>query len=305
MSWLGKILTFVVLIAALVGAYFTVNSYVVRTNWKARADGYEKAFKESEAARLKEQRDFQAERDALVRLYAVEQSRSADLSRTLADVTKAGKTADDKYKELERNYREADVQAKILAANLATTIDQLTTANARNTTLENGRVSLVLAKANADRRAVQSKLEADNELKKRLAEEAKVETLRGQVAELRANGGGGGQATVLRAINKVPAPLPDNIRGTVVRDIVGDFVEINIGIDAGLEPGSQLDVYRETGTGKYLGTLVITRTIYPKKAVAEFKPARAVPIAQLRPEELPRKGDTVGHVSDGPGLRNP
>jgi hypothetical protein len=79
--------------------------------------------------------------------------------------------------------------------------------------------------------------------------------------------------------------------------MVGDFVHINIGIDAGLEPGSRLDIYRESGGGQYLGTVVVTKSVYPKEAVAEFKPARNVPISQLRPEELPRKGDVVGHVS--------
>jgi hypothetical protein len=79
--------------------------------------------------------------------------------------------------------------------------------------------------------------------------------------------------------------------------MVNNFVQISLGIDAGLEPGSRLDVYRESGGGKYLGTLVVTKSLYPKEAVAEFKPARPVPLAQLRPDELPRKGDTVGHVS--------
>ena len=155
---------------------------------------------------------------------------------------------------------------------------------------------LVLAKEIADR----GRLSAENEskLSRAIADEnaKKVETLAALVTELRQSGGGGGQATVLRSIDKIPAPLPANIRGTVVRDIDGDFVRISIGIDAGLEPGSRLDVYRESGGGKYLGTLIVTRSVYPKEAVAEFRPARAVPMAQLRPEELPRKGDVVGHV---------
>ena len=79
--------------------------------------------------------------------------------------------------------------------------------------------------------------------------------------------------------------------------MVGDFVHISIGIDAGLEPGSRLDVYRESGGGQYLGTLVVTKALYPKEAVAQFRPSRPVAISQLRPDELPRKGDTVGSVS--------
>ncbi len=157
----------------------------------------------------------------------------------------------------------------------------------------------MLAKEAADR----ARLTAENDAKlaRAIADEnaKRVETLTAQLIEARASGGGGGAATVLRTIDKVPAPLPENIRGTVLRDMQGDFVHISIGIDAGLEPGSRLDVFRESGGGQYLGTLVVTKSVYPKEAVAEFKPARGVPISQLRPDELPRKGDTVGHVSTG------
>ena len=125
----------------------------------------------------------------------------------------------------------------------------------------------------------------------------KIETLAAQVTELRLTGGSG-TASVLRSIERQPSPLPDNIRGSV-QEVAGDFVRISIGIDAGLEPGSRLDIYRTDGGGQYLGTLVVTRSLYPKEAVAEFKPKRSVPVAQLRPDELPRKGDTVGQVTGG------
>ena len=48
--------------------------------------------------------------------------------------------------------------------------------------------------------------------------------------------------------------------------------------------GSKLDIYRITGTGKYLGTVVVTEA-GPKTAVCEFKPARNVPLDKLLPEE--------------------
>ena len=79
----------------------------------------------------------------------------------------------------------------------------------------------------------------------------------------------------------------------VVRFIGGDEPDR---IDAGLEPGSKLDVYRES-EGKYLGTLVVQGTsLRPKQAVATFRPARNVPLSQLRPDELPRKNDNVGII---------
>lgn len=302
MSKFGQILTFLVLIGSCVWAYFTANAYATRTNWKARADGYEKAFKESEAAREKEHREFEANKGALVRLYQAEKTRADGLDTALADLSAAGRKADVEYKKLEDDFRNADVQAKILQANVKATQEELADNRGRLNKLEDERVKLVLAKELADR----ARLTAENDAKlaRAIADEnaRKVETLAAQVTELRLTGGSG-TASVLRSIEKQPAPLPENIRGTVTRDMVGDFVQISIGIDAGLEPGSRLDVYRETGGGQYLGTLVVTRSIYPKEAVAEFKPARPVPIAQLRPDELPRKGDTVGQVSTGRGPR--
>lgn len=295
MSLLGKILTFVVLIAACVWAYFTVNAYATRTNWKVRADAYEKAFKESEAARDKEFREYQANKEALVRMHAAEQSRANGLDVALADLSAAGRKADAEYKKLEEDYRNADVTAKILQANVTTTLDELAENRKRLNVLEDERVRLVLAKEIADR----EKLTAQNDAKlaRAIADEnaRKVETLAALVTELRQTGGSG-VASVERSLTKPPAPLPENIRGHVT-GVSGDFVTISIGIDAGLEPGSRLDVYRESGDAKYLGTLIVTKSIYPKQAVAEFKPARSVPISQLRPDELPRKDDTVGQVS--------
>lgn len=296
MSVLGKILTFLVLIAACVWAYFTASAYATRTNWKARADNLEKAFKESEAAREKEAREFQAGREALVRMFAAEQARADDLEKGYAALSAAGRRADAEYKKLEEDYRNADVQAKLLQASQKTTLEELTANRERLNKLEDERVRLVLAKEVADR----AKLTAENETKlaRAIADEnaRKIETLAALVTELRQTGGSG-TAAVARSIERQTAPLPENIRGTVMRDMVGDFVQISIGIDAGLEPGSRLDVFREGASPKYLGTLVVTKTLYPKEAVAEFKPARPVPISQLRPDELPRKGDTVGQVS--------
>lgn len=295
MSVFGKILTFLVLIGACVWAYFTVTVYVTRSNWKARADNYAQALKESEAARQKEADEFRAAREHLSRLYDAQKSRGDDQELALADLAAAGRKANAEYQKLEDDYRNADVTAKILQANVTATQGELADNRKRLSLLEDERVKLVIAKETADR----ARLQAENEAKlaRAIADEnaRKIETLAAQVTELRLTGGSG-TASVLRSIEKQPAPLPDNIRGTV-QEVAGDFVRITIGIDAGLEPGSRLDVYRTDGGGQYLGTLVVTRSLYPKEAVAEFKPARPVPVAQLRPDELPRKGDTVGQVT--------
>ena len=296
MSWLGKILTFLVLIAACVWAFFTIQAYVTRTNWQARAAELEKRLKESEDARQKEYREGQSNLDAMVRLYKAEKSLSDDLGKSIDDLSTTGRKLNDGYNTLDNELKKAKADEEIRQASLKTTLDELDTTRKRNTGLEDERVKLVLAKEAAERERLRFENEA--KLSRAIADEnaKKVETLAALVTELRQSGGGGGTATVLRSIDKIPAPLPENIRGTVLKDASTDFVHISIGIDAGLEPGSRLDVYRETGGGQYLGTLVVTKSIYPKEAVAEFKPARGVPFGQLRPDELPRKGDLVGRI---------
>jgi hypothetical protein len=174
--------------------------------------------------------------------------------------------------------------------------DELKTTRDRNNLLQDQAVALVLLKEAADRARIGA--ENDSRLARAIVDEnaKKIETLTALVTELRQTGGSG-TATVLRSIEKAPAPLPENIRGTVEANMSTDgFVLIGIGIDAGLEPGSKLDVYRETGGGKYLGTLTVTGSLRPKEAVAEFRPARPVGLTQLRPDEMPRKGDVVGRV---------
>lgn len=299
MSWLGKILAFLVLVGSVVWAAFTVNVYATRTNWKARADAYEKAYRDSEENRKKEARDYAAGREAAVRMAAVAQGRADDLARQLEDLSAAGRKVDAEYKKLEQDYRDADVPARILQASVKTIQEELKQTRDRSNVLEDERVRLVLAKEAADRERI--KAENDARLARAVSEEnaRKVESLTALVTEMRQSGALGGSSPLGR-INKIPAPLPENIRGTVQRDMeAGNLVHVNLGIDHGLEPGSKLDVYRESGGGKYLGTLTVTKSIYPKESVAVFTPARRVPAAQLRPEELPRKGDTVGLLTGG------
>ena len=57
MTWFGKILTFVVLIASVVWMYFSVEAFI-GTNWKNRAEGLEAQLKEAEVARVADYAGF-------------------------------------------------------------------------------------------------------------------------------------------------------------------------------------------------------------------------------------------------------
>jgi hypothetical protein len=297
MSWFGKILTFLVFIGAGVWAYFAAAAFVTRTNWQVRADQYKKAFEDSEKFREKEARANAAALAALNQLYDAEKKRVEELDKGLTDLKATVAKDDATYKQLLNNYTALQAQANVRDAQVKAIQDELKTTRDRNNLLQDQAVALVLLKEAADR----AKLGAENDarLARAISDEnaKRIETLTALVTELKQTGGAGGTATVLRSVEKAPAPLPENIRGTVEANMSSDgFVLIGIGIDAGLEPGSKLDVYRESGGGKYLGTLTVTGTLRPKEAVAEFRPARPVGLTQLRPDELPKKGDIVGRV---------
>src|SRR5262249_51330696 len=161
----------------------------------------------------------------------------------LDNVVAGGRKIDNDYKLLEQKLSETEASRMVRDARIKTFQDELDATRRRNTTLEDKIVTLVLAREVAER----GRLQAENEAKlaRAVADEnaKKIEDLTSLVTELKQTGGGGGQAAVSRVINKVPAPLPENIRGTVTRDMVDGLVQISIGIDAGLDVGSRLDVY--------------------------------------------------------------
>ena len=91
-----------------------------------------------------------------------------------------------------------------------------------------------------------------------------------------------------------PPTLAVGARGQVNR-VIGDQLELDIGLDAGLEVGMVVDVYRVENGGKYLGTAEVmsTELLFPKRAILTFTPANKKRLDQLKPGELPRKGDEV------------
>jgi hypothetical protein len=290
MTWLGKILTFVVMIGAALWAYFTVQAFVTRANWKAELDRYKVAFKESEAARVTETARSRAAEDALKRLLVLEQDRSSGLKQQVAVLDAASKKAAKEVGDLQNKYDKADVQATQIAANLQNTMTELDQVRARNIVLADEQVKLVIAREDA----LREKVRAENyaKLQASIAEDyaKRNENLNDQVATLKATGGDPSRA-VPNSFNKPPPPSPENLRGTV-EGVAGDLVHVSVGIDAGVSKNTVLDVVRTDNGGRFVGTLKVF-DVHPKYAIAVFTPARNVPMERLRPEELPRKGDEV------------
>jgi hypothetical protein len=181
--------------------------------------------------------------------------------------------------------KKEDPEVTLLKARLEAQAKELQALKKRVEELENERIKLTLDKEAALRAALTA--ENGQKLARAIADDyaKKIEELTVKVRELK-----GPEAPGPRPREK---PAPAQLRGAVTR-VEGEFILVNIGIDAGLEPGTALEVIRIDGKNESsLGTIVITRSVYPKEAVGTFTPARKVPLAKLKPEELPRKGDTV------------
>jgi hypothetical protein len=290
MTWLGKILTFVVFIGAIVWVFFSVQAYVTMTNWKTETDKFRTAFNEAKTKREEEFRRNQASEDALKRLVAIERTKNEDLGKQVKNLEATAKKTSDDFGKLQNAMVKANASAVQQGANIDRMLAELDSVRGRNIFLEELRVGLEVAKQEALREKVRAEnngklLQAINDdLAKR------VEDLLNQNSQLRAQGGG--TPDLRRMLDKTPPPLLPNTRGEVER-VAGDQIQVTIGLDAGVDKGTVLDVMRLNGGGQYLGTIKITN-VWPKQAVGTFTPARpGVPFERLRPEELPRKGDEV------------
>jgi multidrug efflux pump subunit AcrA (membrane-fusion protein) len=83
-----------------------------------------------------------------------------------------------------------------------------------------------------------------------------------------------------------------NLRGEITQ-VRGDQIVLNIGTDTGVSIGNVLDVKRVADGGRLLGNAKVIE-VQAKQATAVFTAARPnASLAQLLPEELPKKGDIV------------
>src|SRR6185437_11739875 len=290
MTWIGKILMVFVLILGIAAMWFMTTVFVARTNWKSDRDAWQNLYKEADKARVAELNRYKAEKESLEKQLVAEQTNSKGLTAQIATLTGANDKISEDNKRMTAILNTADIKAVELQAINQALTDEVKQIRDRNVVLENERVVLTTARENAvkDRQEFENRARQANNDKQRL--EARVESLSGQLAEARASGGSS-TATVQNSFTKPAAPLPENIRGAVTSYENG-YVSVNIGIDAGLTRGAKLDIYRTTGKGDYLGTIVIER-VHPKSAVAQFIPKENRSLRSLRAEQLPKAGDEV------------
>ncbi len=279
MTALGKMMVIFVFLLSLVWAGMVVNSWVTRTNWKAEADKQNKIAKENyEGAKsigeqAKADRSasdakaaaLQANVDRLLQQLVEQRDQSNKLYAAYDTKLKSDRLSDtkvaDQLIEITKLQNQVDLQLanlKVMEADLNSQI--------RLTELNQNERNAAIRAANAEKQRAELLVARITALTEELA-----------VAKL----GGKGNAR--------PLP-PDEFRGTVLSYESG-FIEISPGLNAGLKPGTMLNIVRMIGNKKYIGTILIGDQVDPDKAVGTWQPPFGVKVP--KGDDFPKKGDEI------------
>src|SRR5437764_6968769 len=160
MTWLGKILVFVVMLLALAWVWLTATDYSTRVNWKAQRDVYKKSFEEAVAARESDYRRHQAELESSYRkLDSIEKELIARKSE-LDTYAKANKDNKAELDRLTTATATADAQVVKIQTSLQAALKELDTVRDRNNKLEVDRQELTITREQARRDELAARNEA-------------------------------------------------------------------------------------------------------------------------------------------------
>jgi DNA polymerase III alpha subunit (gram-positive type) len=290
MTILGKLLTFVVLVLALIWNALVVNAYVTRTNWKAEAERSQKSAREAADAAHKMKAQMDEERaaaDDARRALREENERQYEQVKLLNERNTALFNEYQKaYKQLEQNA----AQSAQFQANIDKYKAQVDSLNTQVSALEKmvddktKTESAALVTANTERLKAEALQKQNDDLMARVRDQARI------ITEYERSG--------LRLPSQFDpnraTPSPAGFRGSILKvdapqERGGAYlVTLEPGADAGLQTGAELSISRFKPAPKYVGKVVILQAD-PKQAVGRFVPAAG----RLGPDDLPRAGDTV------------
>ena len=293
MTWFGKILAFMVLVLALCWVWLTATVFVTRGNWKKNADDYKTALDQVRDTRAKEYEDSQAKIAELSKQLDAERSASTASANQVSAWRVVVETNVRDYGTLTKSINDGDTKSIVLQAVVDSSMKEVEAVRRRSNSLEDDRKDLTIALAKAMNDRAQALSEASQARGQNEDLTRRVEALNNQVAELKAAGGGGMfGGPVERSFTRGGPPTLEGTRGTVTAYQDGLLV-ISLGYDAGVGPGTVLDVSRYEGGGKFIGTVTVTDA-YPKSAVARFNPPYGKPpLARMAADDLPKAGDKV------------
>jgi hypothetical protein len=283
MTYVGKTLVILNLVAALLVGGFLVFDYATRSNWSHVA---ENAFQQVTAARSHNSEVEGQAQEVKTQLNALQTERTKlreDLDQFKKKYRKDLKDQQDKTKEAEDNATESAKVAKAAK-------DEARRLRAEVTKHIKGieeRDATIVKNVDEIRRLLGRAVTAENNvhsLQTRL--EALVETLEGkekQIAKLKS-----GPVTTAkrggRRARDAKNPPPAYVRGVVTGvNRTHGLVEVSLGSDEGVNKDNTLEVYRLKPKPQYLGTLVVLEAKEHKsigKLLRTSAAARRSPIAK-------------------------
>jgi hypothetical protein len=274
MTYLGKILVFVILVLALLQFALHIMFHVAQANW---VDGYGK-LKQTNATMAAETEVYRTERDEA---RAERDKAVADAQNQVAMLQKQVQAEQAKSTELTNQLAgKQDAVNKVDAVVGGATTDiqrhQSEVKLLDDAVKDKDKRIGDLVKSNNDlrERTVQAEITARALGGRNQELETKLEDMSKELIKVKTNGGSSGGPSTVAAKN----PPPSQVEGLILKTDPSGMVTISIGSDSGLLKGHDLEVFR-MNPPKYLGTIRIM-DVRPNEAVGRPLSKPVVPMQQ-------------------------
>lgn len=282
MTAIGKMMVIFVFLLSLVWAGLVVNTWATRTNWKVEADKQSKLAKENYEGAKSLSEQAKADRSASDARAAALQANVERLQQQLTEQRDHYTKLYTAYDTKMRADLESDKKVSQLMVEITKLQNQVDLQSANLKTMEvdrNGQIRVTESNKNQKEEAVRS-ANAEKQRADLLVD--RLQKLEEELAVAKLGGKG----------NLRPLP-PEDFRGTVVAfkgQGTEGFIEITPGLNAGLKPGTLLNVVRKTGNKNYIGTILIEQ-VDPDRATGTWRPPFGVKIP--KGDDFPKPGDEI------------
>jgi hypothetical protein len=276
MTILGKILVLVNLVFSLVTAFLIVAAYSTRTNWKA---GYDKANNLYQVT-LADGKFWKDEVDK------AKTKGDQDVAVVKKQVEVVTKERDDKQKEVDAQtnlFKEADARAKKEQAATQVVTEEL---NRRKMEVQKLQDLIVARDKQLNDQETRMKDMRDLKVAAEInwkSEADRAQRLQTEVANISRDRAPAAKGAVPAVAGAATVKLPpEDVEGIILEtDAKSRLVTVSLGSDAGISPGTTLQVYRLKPRPEYVGTIKIVDAHHHESVAT---PVRAAAI---------QKGDIV------------
>jgi hypothetical protein len=264
MTVLGKILTFVILVLAIVQVAFHVMFHVAQVNY---ASAYEKTKDQLLATRAdadQSRKDAETARADLAALQTKYDQDKKDWDKQIADAKGEKDLKQQEADKLQTQVNGLIGDQKLSTTDIARRQEEFKRLEESNNE-KDARIKVLTDTAN-DQRKLRIETDLANQSLKHRNEvvEGQLEEMSKELIKVKTTGGAGIPGTSEAKKN----PPPSDVEGLVLKTDASGLISVSIGSDSGVLKGHTLEVFRLQPTPKYLGTIRIT-DVRPNEAVGK------------------------------------